>query len=50
MGKHSNTVLDYFKQHSYITALWEKKTGKIAPELLPESPMPTREPLHTSYS
>ena len=42
-------IVEVFKKCSEI-ALWEKKTGKTAPELLPESPVPTREPLHTSDS
>ena len=27
--------------------MWEKKTGKTVPELLPKSSVPTSEPLHT---
>ena len=42
-------IIEVFKKCSEI-ALWEKRTGKTAPELLPEFPMPTREPLHTSDS
>ena len=42
-------IVEVFKKCSEI-ALWEKKTGKTAPELLPESPVPTREPLHISDS
>ena len=42
-------IVEVFKKCSEI-ALWEKKTGKTAPELLPESPVPTREPLHTTDS
>ena len=42
-------IVEVFKKCSEI-ALWEKKTGKTAPELLPESPVLTREPLHTSDS
>ena len=46
-------IVEVFKKCSEI-ALWEKRTGKTSPELLPTSPVPTREllPLHTpdSYS
>ena len=42
-------IVKVFKKCSEI-ALWEKKAGKTAPELLPESPVPTREPLYTSDS
>ena len=42
-------IVEVFKKCSEI-ALWEKRTGKTVPELLPESPMPTREPLYTSDS
>ena len=38
-----------FKKCSEI-ALWEKRTKKTSPELLPKSPVPTREPLYTSDS
>ena len=42
-------IVEVFKTCSEI-ALWEKKTGKTAPELLPKSPVPTREPLYRSDS
>ena len=42
-------IVEVFKKCSEI-ALWEKKTGKTAPELLPKSPVPTRESLYTSDS
>ena len=42
-------IVEVFKKCSEI-ALWEKKTGKTAAELLPESPVLTRVPLHTSDS
>ena len=42
-------IVEVFKKCSEI-ALWEKKTGKTAPELLPKSPVPTGEPLYTSDS
>ena len=42
-------IVEVFKKCSEI-ALWEKKTGKTAPERLPECSVPTGEPLHTSDS
>ena len=42
-------IVEVFKKCSKI-ALWEKRTGKTSPELLPTSLVPTREPLHTSDS
>ena len=42
-------IVEVFKKCSEI-ALWEKKTGKTAPDLLPKSPVATREPLYTSDS
>ena len=44
-------IAKVFKKCSEI-ALWEKRTGKTSPELLPTSPVPTREtlPLYTSDS
>ena len=42
-------IVEVFKKCSEI-ALWEKRTGKTSPELLPTSPVPTREPLYTSDS
>ena len=42
-------IVEVFKKCSEI-ALWEKKTGKTDPELLPESPVPTRELPHASDS
>ena len=42
-------IVEVFKKCSEI-ALWEKRTGKTSPELLPKSPVPTREPLYTSNS
>ena len=42
-------IIEVFKKCSEI-ALWEKKTGKTAPELLPKSPVSTREPLQTPDS
>ena len=42
-------IVEVSKKCSEI-ALWEKKTGKTAPELLPKSPVPTEEPLYTSDS
>ena len=42
-------IVEVFKKCSKI-ALWEKRTGKTAPELLPESPKPTAEPPHSSHS
>ena len=42
-------IVEVFKKCSEI-ALWEKKTGKTAPELLPKSTVPTRESLYTSDS
>ena len=42
-------IVEVFKKCSEI-ALWEKRTRKTAPELLPESPKPTGEPPHTSHS
>ena len=42
-------IVEVFKKCSEI-ALWEKRTRKTAPELLPESPKPTGESLHTSHS
>ena len=39
-------IVEVFKKCSKI-ALWEKRTGKTAPELLPEYPVPTGEPPHT---
>ena len=41
-------IVEVFKKCSEI-ALWEKRTGKTAPELLPESPKPTGEPPHSSH-
>ena len=37
-------IVEVFKKCSEIV-LWEKRTGKTSPELLPTSPVPTREPL-----
>ena len=42
-------IVEVFKKCSEI-ALWEKRTGKTAPELLPESPKPTGESPHSSHS
>ena len=42
-------IVEVFKKCSEI-ALWEKRTRKTAPELLPESPKPTGEPHHSSHS
>ena len=42
-------IVEVFKKCSEI-ALWEKKTGKTAPELLPESPKPTGESPHSSHN
>ena len=44
-------IVEVFKKCSEI-ALWEKRTGKISPGLLPTSTVPIREPLplHTSDS
>ena len=44
-------IVEVFRKCSEI-ALWEKRTGKTSPELLPTSPVSTREPLYTwdSYS
>ena len=42
-------IVEVFKKCSEI-ALWEKRTGKTAPELLPESPKPTGESPQTSHS
>ena len=42
-------IVEVFKKCSEI-ALWERKTGKTAPELLPESPVPNGQPLLTSDS
>ena len=42
-------IVEVFKKCSEI-ALWEKRTRKTAPELLPESPKPTGEPHHSSQS
>ena len=42
-------IVEVFKKCSEI-ALWEKRTRKTAPELLPESPKPNGEPHHSSHS
>ena len=42
-------IVEVFKKCSEI-ALWEKRTGKTAPELLPESPKPTGESPQSSHS
>ena len=42
-------IVEVFKKCSEI-ALWEKRTRKTAPELLPESPKPTGESPHSSHS
>ena len=42
-------MVEVFKKCSEI-ALWEKRTGKASPELLPTSPVPTREPLPLNTS
>ena len=42
-------IVEVFKKCSEI-ALWEKRTGKTAPELLPESPKPTGESPHSSHN
>ena len=42
-------IVEVFKKCSEI-ALWEKRTGKTAPELLPDSPKPTGESPHSSHS
>ena len=42
-------IVEVFKKCSEI-ALWEKRTGKTAQELLPESPKPTGESPHSSHS
>ena len=42
-------IVEVFKKCSDI-ALWEKRTGKTAPELLPESPKPTGESHQSSHS
>ena len=42
-------IVEVFKKCSEI-ALWEKRTGKTAPELLPESPKPPGESPHSSHS
>ena len=42
-------IVEVFKKCSEIV-LWEKKTGKTAPELLPESPKPTGESPHSSHN
>ena len=41
-------IVEVFKKCNEI-ALWEKKTGKTAPELLPESPKPTGESHQSSH-
>ena len=42
-------IVEFFKKCSEIV-LWEKRTRKTAPELLPESPKPTGESPHSSRS
>ena len=42
-------IVEVFKKCSEI-ALWEKRTRKTAPELLPEAPKPTGESPHSSHS
>ena len=42
-------IVEVFKKCSEI-ALWEKRTRKTVPELLPESPKPTGESPHSSHS
>ena len=42
-------IVEVFKKCSEI-AIWEKRTGKTAPELLPESPKPTGESPQSSHS
>ena len=42
-------IVEVFKKCSEI-ALWEKRTRKTAPELLPESPTPAGESPHPSHS
>ena len=42
-------IVEVFKKCSEI-ALWEKKTGETAPELLPESPKPTGESPYSSHN
>ena len=42
-------IVEVFKKCSEI-ALWEKRTGKTAPELLPESPKPTGESPQSSHN
>ena len=45
----NNFIVEVFKKGSEI-ALWEKRTRKTAPELLPESPKPAGGPPHSSHS
>ena len=42
-------IVEVFKKCSEI-ALWEKRSAKTAPELLPGSPKPTGEPPHSSHA